>query len=187
MEILTQIQIVLAHGGEFGINTDIYETNLINQILIIPILAYAFSAVGVGEGLEARQKKIINLVQDSEKRLSEASDRLTETKKQLSQAFLIIDEIQKETNLIKIDFLNNDYKETKNELNRRFTIAITTLKNRERLILIEIKQNIAFLALKQVVTTLEKELNAPENSWSNKYMEESIKMVGLKNQPANIK
>ena len=179
--ILSQIQLVLTHNGEFGINTNILETNLINQILIIPIVIFAFNKAGIKESITERQKNTINLIENSEKRLNEASNRLNDTKKQLSQAFFIIDEIQKETNSIKIQFLNNSYIEAKSEIKRRFAIALNTVKNREYLILIEIKQNMAFLALKQVLAILKKDFNTDENSWGKKYVEESIQMVGLKN------
>jgi restriction endonuclease S subunit len=51
--------------------------------------------------------------------------------------------------------LNSDYTQAQSELDRRFNSATTTLKNRERLILSEIKQSISLLALKQVVSTIE--------------------------------
>jgi F-type H+-transporting ATPase subunit b len=182
MEILSQAQILLANQGEFGINTDLFDTNIINQIILIPIVLYAYSAVGIDTTLEGRRNAIITRVEDAEKRLVQATDRLRETKKQLSQAYLIFEEIQKETKITKIDLLNTDYTETKTELVRRFTIATKTLKNRERLILLEIKENIAFLVLKQVVANLKlnKQLD-PENSIINTYMQESIKMLSKAN------
>jgi len=182
MEILSQAQILLANQGEFGINTDLFDTNIINQIILIPIVLYAYSAVGIDTTLEGRRNAIITRVEDAEKRLVQATDRLRETKKQLSQAYLIFEEIQKETKITKIDLLNTDYTETKTELVRRFTIATKTLKNRERLILLEIKENIAFLVLKQVVANLKsnKQLDA-ENSIINAYMQESIKMLSKAN------
>lgn len=182
MEILSQAQILLANQGEFGINTDLFDTNIINQIILIPIVLYAYSAVGIDTTLEGRRNAIITRVEDAEKRLVQATDRLRETKKQLSQAYLIFEEIQKETKITKIDLLNTDYTETKTELVRRFTIATKTLKNRERLILLEIKENIAFLVLKQVVANLKsnKQLDA-ENSIINTYMQESIKMLSKAN------
>lgn len=182
MEILSQAQVLIAHSGEFGINNDIFESNLINQIILIPIVVYAYSAVGIDKTLEKRREDIINRVEDAEKRLTEATYRLVETKKQLSQAYVIFEEIQKETNGIKNELLNSDYKETKTELARRFTIATKTLKNRERIILLEIKENIAFLVLKQVVASLKsnKEMDA-ENSLINTYMQKSIKMLSKAN------
>ena len=182
MEILTQAPNLIAGG--FGINTDILETNLINQIILLAGL-FILGKDFLGESLGQRQAEIINGVEDSEKRLNEATTRLAEAEKQLSQARVIIHEIKKETNLTKAKLLDSDYEQAKNELNRRFTVATTTLKNRERLILSEIKQNISFLALKQVVSAIEKQTGSEAEQIP--YMQESIKMVGTANQPAGLK
>ena len=78
--------------------------------------------------------------------------------------------------------LTNDYNATKSELSQKFEIATSTLKNRERLILTEIKQNLSFLALKQVVDKLENEQES--GNWTKRYIDENIealKNLNLKN------
>jgi F-type H+-transporting ATPase subunit b len=184
MNILAQTQLIIANNGSFGINTDILETNAIN-IVILVIGLVIFVGKTLRERLAQRQTEIINSVEDSEKRLNDATNRLAEAKKQLSQARVIIDEIKKETKATKISLLENDYVQAKKELSRRFNVAATTLKNRERLILSEIKQNISLLALKQVVSTIEKQAGTELELMT--YMQESIKMVGVANQPAGLK
>jgi F-type H+-transporting ATPase subunit b len=184
MEILAQTQMMISDSGSFGINTDILETNVINIIILVSVL-FIVAGNALSEALRQRQIEIINGVEDSEKRLNDATNRLDEAKKQLSQARVIIDEIKKETTITKTSLLESDYIQAKNELNRRFIVAATTLKNRERLILSEIKQNISLLALKQVVSTIEKQTGSEEEYIS--YMQESIKMVGVTNQPASLK
>ena len=98
MEILEQAPMMLASG--FGINTDILETNIVNQIILgggLFVLGRDF----LSESLGQRQAEIMSGVQDSEKRLNEATSRLEEAKKQLSQAQVIIEEIKKETSATK--------------------------------------------------------------------------------------
>jgi F-type H+-transporting ATPase subunit b len=180
MEILEQAPLVLANG--FGINTDIFETNIVNQIILgggLFVLGRDFLTESLGQ----RQAEIMSGVQDSEKRLNEATTRLEEAKKQLSQARVIIEEIQKETAATKSKLLVSDYEAAKTELSRRFETAATTLTNRERLILSEIKQNVSLLALKQVVSTIEKQTGAEDEQ--SRYMQESIKMVGSSSGGAN--
>ena len=154
---------------------DIFETNLIN-ILIFVIGLFFIGKKFLNEILSERQNRIISTVQDSEKRFNDATNRLNEAKKQLSQARVIIANLDKETRLTKSNLLKNEYNQTKIELNRRFLSATTTLKNRERLILSEIKQNISLIALKQVLSTLEKQTGSEDEHVY--YMEESIKMIG---------
>jgi F-type H+-transporting ATPase subunit b len=80
MEIFTEAPFILASNGSFGINTDIFETNLINQLIILGGVVF-FGRDFLGESLSERQAEIINGVEDSEKRLNEATARLTEAKK----------------------------------------------------------------------------------------------------------
>ena len=174
MEIFSQSQIIIANSGSFGINTNILETNLINQIILIAVL-FVFVGNALKESLGQRQAEIINGVEDSEKRLSEATNRLAEAKKQLSQARLIIAGIKNRTQLTKVNILESDYVQAKNELNRRFSDATTTLKNRERLMLSEIKQNISLLALTQALKAIEsRELGITEKNFDI-YLDERIK------------
>jgi len=81
MIILTQAQILLTHAGEFGFNSNILETNLINQIILLIILVVVWNNFNVSGSLLEKQNNKILLVQDSEKRLNEAISKLTETKK----------------------------------------------------------------------------------------------------------
>jgi F-type H+-transporting ATPase subunit b len=83
MEIFTEAPFILASNGSFGINTDIFETNLINQLIILGGVVF-FGRDFLGESLSERQAEIINGVEDSEKRLNEATARLTEAKKTIS-------------------------------------------------------------------------------------------------------
>lgn len=179
MQILIETQILLGHSG-FGINTNILETNLINQLILIPILIAVWKGLDFGGSLNSRRENIANLVQDSEKRLSEATERLDEVKKQLTQAFLIVNELQKETNRIKLELLDTDLIETKNELNRRFGIATTTIKIRERLMVLELKQKLSFLALQDAIIKIEKEIKLGSHVWTVKYLEDGIKMLDSK-------
>jgi F-type H+-transporting ATPase subunit b len=174
MEILSYGQITLMHG-EFSLNTNILETNLINQILLFGILIFAWKNFNISEGLDNRRLQILESVENSEKRLNEAILKLAETKKQLSQAKLIISQIKKETDSIKLDLLTKDYSDTKTELNQKFEVATSTLKNRERLILTEIKQSLSFLALKQVVDKLENEQES--GNWTKRYIDENIEAL----------
>jgi F-type H+-transporting ATPase subunit b len=175
MEILAQTTNLIASNGSFGINTNILETGLVNN-LILCVGLFIFLGGALTTALEQRQTEIITGVEDSEKRLNEATNRLAEAEKQLSQANVIIEEIKKETQITKGTLLTNDYNQAKNELSRRFNTAITTLKNRERLILSEIKQNISLLALKQVISTIEKQTNLGEEQIT--YMQKSIQLLG---------
>jgi F0F1-type ATP synthase membrane subunit b/b' len=62
-----------------SLNTDIFEANLINIVLLVVLL---FNVVGdaLKTSMLERKEKILSGVQDAEQRLNEASERLNEAK-----------------------------------------------------------------------------------------------------------
>jgi F-type H+-transporting ATPase subunit b len=75
MENLINTSILLSDKG-FTLNTDIFETNIINIILLVVIL---FKVLGdaLKTSLVNRKQKIIEDVNDAKKRLSNAKERLS--------------------------------------------------------------------------------------------------------------
>ena len=78
---------------EVSLNTDIFETNVINITLLVGGLFYLLSGA-LSESLSERQQKILGAIQESEERLQEAEKRLTESETQLTQAQMVIDSIK---------------------------------------------------------------------------------------------
>jgi len=62
-----------------SLNTDIFEANLINIVLLVVLL---FNVVGdaLKTSMLERKEKILSGVQDAEQRLNEATERLAEAK-----------------------------------------------------------------------------------------------------------
>jgi len=174
MQLLTIMPLVVANSGSFGINTNILETNLVNQIILgsgLFVLGRDFLSNSLGE----RQTEIVTNVQNSEKSLEEAELRLKEAQKQLSQAKLIIDDIRNETKNTQLTLLESDSNQTKSEIQRKYQSALISLKNRERLILAEIKQQISVLAIEQVIKTLESQSGSEKEQVQ--YTANQIKML----------
>ena len=154
MLLIDIIPFLIISLEDFSINTNILETNLVNQLILaigLFILGRDFLTKSLGE----RQNEILNNVQNSEKSLADAELRLKEAQKQLSQAKIIMAEIREETKKTQLNILQSDYQQSITETKRKYTSALMALKNRERLILTEIKQQVSLLAIEQVIKTLE--------------------------------
>jgi len=82
-----------------SLNTDIFEANLINLILLGGGLFYLLSGA-LSESLSERQQKILGAIQESEERLQEATARLEESETQLAQAQMVIESIEKMLKLL---------------------------------------------------------------------------------------
>ena len=67
---------------EVSLNTDIFETNVINITILAGGLFYLLSGA-LSESLSERQEKIMGAIQEAEDRLQQADARLAESEKQL--------------------------------------------------------------------------------------------------------
>ncbi|WGV24537.1 F0F1 ATP synthase subunit B [Halotia branconii] len=74
----------MAEGG-FGLNLDIFETNLINLALLIGILFY-FGRKVLSNILSERRSNIATAIQEAEGRLKEAQAALSQAQEQLTQS-----------------------------------------------------------------------------------------------------
>jgi F-type H+-transporting ATPase subunit b len=148
MENFNQIFTLLAENEGIGLNLDILETGVLNIVALIGILIYTGKDF-LGSILQERKSTIVKSVQDAEDRLNEANRRLSEAQKQLSQAHVVISEIRNETITAKTNLLKSDVNIAKKELTTRFSRAIATFRSQERLIFLEVKQQIISLVLQR--------------------------------------
>jgi len=150
MENFDQIFTLVAEHESIGLNTDIFETGLLNIIALVGILVYTGRDF-LGSLLEERKSTIVKGVQDAEDRLNEAQKRLSEAEKQLNQANIVISEIKNETISTKKMLLESDSFVAKKDLKIRFDRALATFRSKERQIFVEIKEQIISLVLNKTV------------------------------------
>jgi len=84
---------LFAHGGGFGLNTNILDTNLINLVIVIAVLVW-FLRGFLGGILERRRTAILAELQDAETRLSQASAALAQAQQDLAAAQLKAEQIR---------------------------------------------------------------------------------------------
>nr|YP_009185086.1 CF0 subunit I of ATP synthase [Characiochloris acuminata]ALO63264.1 CF0 subunit I of ATP synthase [Characiochloris acuminata] len=88
------ILLPLGHGG-FGINTNIFETNIINLAAVVGIVV-SFVGNNLKALLEDRRKTILNNLQEANQRAIEAQEKLNQAKAQLELAKKKAQEIREE-------------------------------------------------------------------------------------------
>ena len=105
----------IGHG--FGINTDIFETNIINLAAVIGIVI-SFVGSNLTAVLEDRKKTILNNLQEATQRALEAEQKLNQARTQLELAKkklkklelkVFLEQLKKLIQLLvnmKLDFLN---------------------------------------------------------------------------------
>merc|ERR1712072_1624573 len=107
-------------------NTDIFEANLINIVLLDGGLFYLLSGA-LSESLSERQQKILGAIQESEEKLQEATTRLTEGETKLAQAQIVIESIQKEAEQTAVQVKSSVLTDGKKEIERLTATAKTQI------------------------------------------------------------
>lgn len=88
------VMLPLGHGG-FGINTNIFETNIINLAAVVGIVV-SFVGNNLSALLEDRKKTILSNLEEANKRAIEAQEKLASAKAQLESAKKKAQEIREE-------------------------------------------------------------------------------------------
>ena len=141
-----------------SLNTDIFETNLINIVLFVGGLFYLLKGA-LSESLSERQQKILGAIQESQERLEEATTRLTESETQLAQAQIVIDSIQKDANITAKQVKSSILTDGKVEIGRLTSTAKAQIGTIEARVRKQISDYVATLALKRITRQLEDRLN----------------------------
>jgi len=140
-----------------SLNVDIFETNLINIVLLAGGLFCLLSGA-LSESLSERQQKILGAIQESEERLQEATTRLTESETQLAQAQMVIESIQKDAEVTASQVKSSILTEGKAEIERLTATAKAQISTIEARVRKQISDYVATLALQRITMQLEGKL-----------------------------
>nr|YP_010556107.1 CF0 subunit I of ATP synthase [Monoraphidium dybowskii]UYR96209.1 CF0 subunit I of ATP synthase [Monoraphidium dybowskii]WDE21140.1 subunit I of ATP synthase [Chlorolobion braunii] len=105
-ELIFSILPSLPLGHGFGINTNIFETNIINLAAVVAVVV-SFVGNNLNSLLEDRKKTILNNLQEASQRASEAAEKLSQAKNQLELAKKKAKEIREEGLLRVTQEVNN--------------------------------------------------------------------------------
>nr|YP_011006648.1 ATP synthase CF0, subunit B [Halosiphon tomentosus]WAM63793.1 ATP synthase CF0, subunit B [Halosiphon tomentosus] len=154
-----------ATSENFGVslNTDIFETNIINIVLLLAILFVVIKNF-LTENLEARKKKIVEDIENAETRLADSNKRYIEAKKQWAQMDIIIKEINHQMETTKQNILKLKWQQAKEDLSKKFSSAMAVLRNRENKIFNDVIKEVSKKALNRVIFKLKKQLGTVEQS-----------------------
>jgi F-type H+-transporting ATPase subunit b len=144
---------------EVSLNTDIFETNVINIAILAGGLFYLLSGA-LSESLSERQQKILGAIQESEERLQEATTRLNESETQLAQAQMVIETIQTDAQKTAQQVKSSILTDGKAEIERLTAAAKAQIKTIESRVRKQISDYVATLALQRITTQLEGKLTS---------------------------
>jgi len=145
--------------GGVSLNTDIFEANLVNIVLLAGGLFYLLSGA-LSESLSDRQQKILGAIQESEEKLEEAITRLTEGETKLAQAQIVIESIQKEAEQTAAQVKSSILTDGKTEIERLTAAAKAQINTIESRVRKQISDYVATLAVQRITVQLEDKLNS---------------------------
>jgi len=142
-----------------SLNPDIFETNLINLILLGGGIFYLGSNA-LSSSLSERQQRILGAIQESEERLQEAIGKLEESSLQLEQAQIVIGSIKTDAETTAKQVKSAILTDGKEEIERLTSSAKSQITTIEAKVRKQISDYVVALALKRVTIQLEGKLNA---------------------------
>ncbi len=165
--------VFLATEG-FGINLNLFETNIINLAVVIFGL-YKFLPSFLGGILDRRREGILADLKDAEDRLAEASSSLSKAKKELASAEKKASKIREDCKVRAEAIRLDSEKRTVEEMARIKQGAASDLNAEASRVSAQLRREAAKLAIEKALSTLPAKLD--ENAQA-KLITQSIKNLG---------
>jgi F-type H+-transporting ATPase subunit b len=170
---MTLPSLFASHGG-FGLNLNVFETNIVNLAIVIFGL-YKFLPNFLGGILERRRAIILADLKDAEDRLAAASTSLAQAQKDLAEA-------QQKAELIRADgkaraeaIRLDSEKRTVEEMARVKQGAVADLNAEASRVSAQLRREAARLAIEKALATLPGKLDADAQA---QLVNQSIKTLG---------
>jgi len=154
---------LLVDDETLKLNLDIFETNIINLGVLLTGLFIIIKNF-FKELLGSRKTKIVLEIENAETSLNDSNKRYLEARKELSQINIVIQAIVDQMEDTKKILVNTKVSQIKDELSKKFTVAIGIIRNREEKIFIDVIKDIYQKSLRRVITKLQKQLGTAEQA-----------------------
>ena len=165
--------LILASQG-FGLNLNLFETNIINLVVVIFGL-YKFLPGFVGKILERRRTAILSDLKDAEERLIQANNSLSKAKEELASAKQKADKIRNDCKARAESIRLESEKKTVEEMARIKQGAASDLNAEAARVTTQLRKEAAQLAIEKALAILPTKLNSKTQ---DDFLKESIKNMG---------
>ena len=165
--------LIFASEG-FGLNLNIFETNIINLAVVVFGL-YKFLPGFLGKILERRRTSILSDLKEAEERLAQAKDSFSKAKDELAsakeKAVKIRNDCKARAEAIRLD----SEKRTVEEMARIKQGAASDLNAEAARVTSQLRKEAAELAIEKALAILPKKL---DSNTQDKFLKQSIKNIG---------
>ena len=165
--------LIFASQG-FGLNLNIFETNILNLAVVVFGL-YKFLPGFLGKILERRRSTILTDLKEAEDRLAEAQDTLSKAREELASAKQKADKIRNDCKERAEAIRLESEKRTVEEMARIKQGAASDLNAEAARVTSQLRKEAAELAIEKALAMLPKKLDS--NTQDN-FLKQSIKNIG---------
>ena len=158
----------------FGLNLDLFETNIINLAVVIFGL-YKFLPGFLGKILEKRRTTILTDLKDAEERLIQAKNSLSKAKDELASAKQKAEKIRNDCKVRAEAIRLDSEKRTVEEMARIKQGAASNLTAEAARVTSQLRKEAAELAIEKALAILPKKL---DSSTQDNFLKQSIKNIG---------
>ena len=163
-----------AHEGGFGLNFDIFETNLINLAILLYVLFY-FGRKVVGNLLSERRSTIETAIREAEERKQKAAGALAEQQQKLAQAQTKAEQIRADAEKSAKAAGEAILAKAVKDVDRLKADASRDMEVERDRAIAELRQRVAKLALEQAESQLQSRL---DDNAQQRLVDRSIALLG---------
>jgi F-type H+-transporting ATPase subunit b len=167
------LPLLASHGG-FGLNLDVFETNIINLAIVIAGLVWFLKGF-LGGILERRRAAILADLNDAEQRLSAATTALAGIQKDLADAQLKAEKIRADGKLRAEAIRLDSEKRTVAEMARLKQDSASDLASEAARVSNQLRRQAALMAIDKALEALPGKLDAEAQ---NRLIDQSIQSLG---------
>lgn len=165
---------LLAHHGGFGLNLNLFETNLINLVIVIGVLVW-FLRGFLGGILERRRQAILAELSDAEQRLQVASSALAQAQQDLAAAQQKADQIRVDGQARAQAVRTESERRTIEDMARMKEDASADLQAEAARVMALLRREAARQAIEKALTTLPTKLDEAAQA---RLIDQSIQTLG---------
>ena len=158
----------------FGLNLNLFETNIINLAVVIFGL-YKFLPGFIGKILEKRRSTILTDLNDAEERLTQAKNSLSKAKEELASAKQKAEKIRNDCKARAEAIRLESEKRTVEEMARIKQGAASDLNAEAARVTSQLRKEAAALAIEKALAMLPKKL---DSNAQDDFLKQSIKNIG---------
>ncbi|MCX5931294.1 MAG: F0F1 ATP synthase subunit B [Cyanobacteria bacterium] len=174
MSTIPLIPFVLASEGGFGLNLNLFDTNIINLAIVIAALVWFLPKV-LGGILEARRAAILSDLQDAEQRLHQTSAELAVAKQNLADAQKKAETIRSDAKARADALRLESERRTVDEMARLKQGAVSDLDSEASRVSEQLRREAARRAIDRALASLPGKLDADAQA---RFIDQSINSLG---------